>query len=1573
MDSGSVKYEPGSSVMPFGESSRISHNPLTQFYQQIESSTDISKRTDSLFDSFFPIIDELSRVSPPNSIVMLIITYFYTFQSFFVSFHPYLDGVWDFSEMPGRVIQYVSYICDFGIGSKEIFESGIPIYFVLIVSGLIFFWIVFLMIYFIINKTYLRNSFLISRILFSFVLPLCIIPLSCTIGFSFNAIFEDPQRKGVHITVCIFGLFFLIVAYIILYCDITFRASTPYLEDTILSMWDGESVIFFAISFSILVLCSRLIYGFPIWTRYFLIICHLFFMVFLFYHVIYFPYVKQWVNESYCLFVLISFTASFMQLLPIPPIYRIVIPFASNAIYLPLIMIFLRIYRRYIREKQDVSSPRKLIRTLRIMLADMPEEFVSWKLIKEYIKQPDLSTYALSRIAQMLSFFPSEGQRLNLFISILSKRKDLKYNERYLLFQIRRVHVLRQSSTSKQLNEDLENITKMSNQTISLFSQFLLIASDDKNYLSVDNLNRVAKINRVTDSHFKDALEKYPNNSKLYFEYSRYLIECFADYKEGIRYYQKALMIENGKRLSIDYSFRAMVNLFPIYLYNRIVDFRGRIVLNRRRGDRSGSTLSNMSNRMTTADFEENEDIESKLLDKPRLRYIVQRALAKYHFKGFNSMLFSTIFRFVFSILLLIIMLIIKNTFFTNRKENFEKINQVGRIRYYYVSSVIQMAYYWADNLNMIASQQVVRETLNVNELCPSFINLTYHPEQLFSETLLSIINSSQNFGRLIASGSEKNEETGMIVNSNTRYLSDGCINFCTNQGDILPTNGSLRYFSIYLLTRINNIFEFNDKNLSSLLWVNTSEICEITSNIYTILESLSDQSDSLINEERRESQTVSMNTLIEYAVVLPLIFLIYIILVIVANCKMNNEIKFMFNVINLMPTEVYKEACKPIFPIDDSNLTKDNTSSIIYSDNKKRLQIVSALFAILSILVVIITLFLFIDYVDESNYQILNLNHWLVMSSLRIPLVLEALAAAYFCGIYGNLGDTNYITFQYLFDKLILKMNALLFDHDMMIWGSNTTISCNNFDARLDEIHFGENCQTASTIPFLHEGYKCLSTDQLIHVWSKFANDFSIMLNDEYKNRNSTSDENGFQKIFFTPTFINFQHLTLAHLLQSLDTAQTIINDGMDTQLRDFNNNVVFDISIGFLLVFIISLIELFILYQINGSVKILKTLIARLPPYSIAKNDVLIELITGQTDGGPKKNGQYTSNVYNSHNPIMVLFPNCTIKCLNLTMTKLFGYTIGQVHHRPVDFLMDKDDYIKLKDTISEILKGPIENDYLATSLPTPFQFTGIKDDGSLLNIFARIFYIPYDNVIVLLMSDNTHILSMKNEIKSEQVKIEYLLHQIMPSQILDSVYSKSKVSFSARIATVLCVKISNLDEFIPSLSVNQLINSLSIIFKSLDSTCDNYSMLNKLNIINSSYYIIAGLFHQDLDPKESALQSISFAFECINSIEELNNSIESNMILTIGIHTSGPIIAGIMGNDSLVFDIVGEAFNGATILSGFDEINSIIISEDTYRLIENEPNMVFEKNIPFRASCGKNKATFSLKLIEENVPNP
>lgn len=62
----------------------------------------------------------------------------------------------------------------------------------------------------------------------------------------------------------------------------------------------------------------------------------------------------------------------------------------------------------------------------------------------------------------------------------------------------------------------------------------------------------------------------------------------------------------------------------------------------------------------------------------------------------------------------------------------------------------------------------------------------------------------------------------------------------------------------------------------------------------------------------------------------------------------------------------------------------------------------------------------------------------------------------------------------------------------------------------------------------------------------------------------------------------------------------------------------------------------------------------------------------------------------------------------------------------------------------------------------------------------------------------------------------------------------------------------------------------------------------------------------------PAEHSKDIVSFGSDALNCVLELNKKLNEKLQIRVGINTSGPIVAGVLGTEKLIFEILGPAIN-------------------------------------------------------------
>lgn len=84
--------------------------------------------------------------------------------------------------------------------------------------------------------------------------------------------------------------------------------------------------------------------------------------------------------------------------------------------------------------------------------------------------------------------------------------------------------------------------------------------------------------------------------------------------------------------------------------------------------------------------------------------------------------------------------------------------------------------------------------------------------------------------------------------------------------------------------------------------------------------------------------------------------------------------------------------------------------------------------------------------------------------------------------------------------------------------------------------------------------------------------------------------------------------------------------------------------------------------------------------------------------------------------------------------------------------------------------------------------------------------------------------------------------------------------------------------------------------------------------------------------------ASQAVRFGFDTIEVVEDINMKNNFSLAVRVGISTGGPIVAGVLGDDRLDFEIFGKEISFTMRLQKTGIPGKVVISDSTYNLISN-----------------------------------
>jgi len=185
------------------------------------------------------------------------------------------------------------------------------------------------------------------------------------------------------------------------------------------------------------------------------------------------------------------------------------------------------------------------------------------------------------------------------------------------------------------------------------------------------------------------------------------------------------------------------------------------------------------------------------------------------------------------------------------------------------------------------------------------------------------------------------------------------------------------------------------------------------------------------------------------------------------------------------------------------------------------------------------------------------------------------------------------------------------------------------------------------------------------------------------------------------------------------------------------------------------------------------------------------------------------------------------------------------------------------------------------------------------------------------------------------AERAKSDELLENCLPSVIVDRIkeYGQSGRTFERYSdATVLFMDIVSFTNLSSQMDSNELVTMLNELISGLDERLDGYPV-EKIKTIGDCYVLVSGMPERRANHAEAVAE---FALDILEVLSSQNHRRlrqgKTALAVRIGIHT-GVVVAGIIGNKKLCYDVWGEGVDGAARMEHDGVPGQIQVSESTY----------------------------------------
>lgn len=173
-----------------------------------------------------------------------------------------------------------------------------------------------------------------------------------------------------------------------------------------------------------------------------------------------------------------------------------------------------------------------------------------------------------------------------------------------------------------------------------------------------------------------------------------------------------------------------------------------------------------------------------------------------------------------------------------------------------------------------------------------------------------------------------------------------------------------------------------------------------------------------------------------------------------------------------------------------------------------------------------------------------------------------------------------------------------------------------------------------------------------------------------------------------------------------------------------------------------------------------------------------------------------------------------------------------------------------------------------------------------------------------------------------------------------------------------TILFADIVNFTTMSSGVEPVEVVNKLNEIFSDFDALAVKYG-LEKIKTIGDAYMVVGGLPEPVIDHCQAAVE---FAVEMLKTIEQHHSWTGEPMRIRIGIN-SGPVVAGVIGQQKFTYDLWGDTVNVASRMESNGLSNEIQVTQSVKDKLDGQ--YVFDSRGPIKVKGKGEMMTYLLRV--------
>jgi class 3 adenylate cyclase len=232
--------------------------------------------------------------------------------------------------------------------------------------------------------------------------------------------------------------------------------------------------------------------------------------------------------------------------------------------------------------------------------------------------------------------------------------------------------------------------------------------------------------------------------------------------------------------------------------------------------------------------------------------------------------------------------------------------------------------------------------------------------------------------------------------------------------------------------------------------------------------------------------------------------------------------------------------------------------------------------------------------------------------------------------------------------------------------------------------------------------------------------------------------------------------------------------------------------------------------------------------------------------------------------------------------------------------------------------------------------------KEGGDLRPLLAAVDRaVSHGRIVRENLRLNVALTAKVEQLVEEKRRSDWLLHNLLPTKIADRLKSEKQLTMAPESHPAVTVVFADIVGFSglarkTAGTPKVLIGMLDDLFCTFDSLAENYGV-EKIKTIGDAYMAAAGL--PDPQP-DHATRAIKLAQDMLHEVGAFGGR---QLNLRVGI-SSGPVVAGLIGQKRAIFDLWGDTVNLASRMESQGIEGRIQVTDATKKLLE--PEFRFEE---------------------------